>query len=516
MTYSFNLVDEKWIPGVQFDGRMEEFSLRDVLAHAHQLRGFQGDSPLETAALYRLLLAVLHSALRGPRNKAEWAKLWEAGNGTWDQPWLHEYLDKWKHRFDLFDEERPFYQAKDNRVKPKTILQLLHGMGTANELFEHISVVGDASYSPAQSARMLLVGQIFGIGGGCDPSQNLYLSSGSWRTGVIFILEGDNLFQTLALNLLEYVDDYPLPKPREDAPAWEMNDPFQPDREQPAGYLDYLTWQNRRLYLFPENVNGEVFVRQMTIAPGLAMSGDIRHPMKHFWMGKKNWNPTEFTEGKSLWRDSHSLLALKKPSESRPPNSFDWVSRLMEYLEEKKVVRCMALGMASHRSQAKIYFYAQEAFPLPVAYFEENRNETLIEGLTNALTLSDQTLSKLRGAIFNLAKFILSPDADQPDGRQPDTKDINNMMAYWGFERNYWGSLEIPFWQLLETLPENNMLAMTAWKKVLAKTAKMTLEKTADLAGDNTHALKAAVRARGSLNYALRELFPDTQKEATA
>lgn len=518
MTYSFNLVDQKWIPCVHFDGRMEEFSLREMLIQAHKLRGIQGDSTLETAALYRLLLAVLHSALRGPSTKSDWAELWESGKGSWDKLWLHNYLDTWKNRFDLFHHEKPFYQARDSRVKPKTALQLLHGMGTANELFEHISVTEDARFSPAQAARMLIAGQVFGIGGGCDPSQNLYLSSGSWRTGVVFLIEGENVFQNLALNLLRYADDRPMPKLGKDLPAWEMDDPFIPTREQPIGYLDYLTWQNRRLFLFPEDDAGKMIVRQMTIAPGLAMAGDLLHPMKQFSAGKKGWNPLEFREEKGLWRDSHSLLALKTPDKSRPPQSFEWLSNLIadKYIETQKVLRCMALGMASHRSQAKIYFYAQEHLPLPLAYLEEEKNESLIEELANALALNDLVLSKLRGAIFNLAKFTLSPNADQPNGRQPDKKDIYNMMDYLGFERNYWGTLEIPFWVLLESLPSNREHALSTWKDILIQSAWRTLEKSADLVGESIHGLKAAVRARGSLGYSLKELFPETEKEATA
>ncbi|MFH2102439.1 MAG: type I-E CRISPR-associated protein Cse1/CasA [Chloroflexota bacterium] len=519
MTYSFNLVDRKWIPCVHFDGRVEEFSLREALTQAHTLRGIQGDSPLETAALYRLLLAVLHSALRGPCTKSEWAELWEGGNGSWDKPWLLSYLDTWKSRFDLFDPEKPFYQVRDSRVKPKTALQLLHGMGTANELFEHISVTEDVRFSPAQAARMLIAGQVFGIGGGCDPSQNLYLSSGSWRTGVVFLIEGENVFQSLALNLLRYADDRPIPKLGKDLPAWEMDDPFSPNREQPIGYLDYLTWQNRRLFLFPEEDDaGRVIIWQMTIAPGLAMAGDLLHPMKQFSAGKKGWNPLEFREGKSLWRNSHTLLALKKPDKSRPPQSFEWLSTLMTdgHIELQRVFRCMTLGMACDRAKAKIYFYSQEHFPLPLAYLEEEKNELLVEELANALALNDLVLRKLRGAIFNLAKFILSPNADQSNGRQPDTEDINNLMDYLGFERNYWGALEIPFWHLLEGLPINPETVMSTWKDILKETAWNTLEKAADLAGDNVHALKAAVRARGTLGYSLKELFPETEKEATA
>lgn len=108
MTYSFNLLDQPWIPCTDLDGRMEELSLRETLARAHELRAVQGDSPLETASLYRLLLAVIHSVLRGPKTPDEWAALWQARR--FDINRFDDYFKKWHSRFDLFDKERPFYQ----------------------------------------------------------------------------------------------------------------------------------------------------------------------------------------------------------------------------------------------------------------------------------------------------------------------------------------------------------------------------------------------------------------------
>ena len=110
MTYSFNLIDRPWIPCTEMNGHIVELSLRETLARAHELRGLQGDSPLETAALYRLLLAVIHSALRGPTSRTEWARLWNMKRFDADQ--FNRYFQEWHSDFDLFDREHPFYQVK--------------------------------------------------------------------------------------------------------------------------------------------------------------------------------------------------------------------------------------------------------------------------------------------------------------------------------------------------------------------------------------------------------------------
>ena len=74
MTASFDLISQPWIPCVRRDGTTAEFGLRDVLVQAHALRELGGESPLVTAALHRLLLAILHRVF-GPDGYDAWYAL---------------------------------------------------------------------------------------------------------------------------------------------------------------------------------------------------------------------------------------------------------------------------------------------------------------------------------------------------------------------------------------------------------------------------------------------------------
>lgn len=47
MTPSFNLIVEPWIPCTDRDGEPVELGIRDVLLHAHELRGLNSDSPYD-------------------------------------------------------------------------------------------------------------------------------------------------------------------------------------------------------------------------------------------------------------------------------------------------------------------------------------------------------------------------------------------------------------------------------------------------------------------------------------
>jgi len=506
MEPTFNLIDEPWIPCTEPDGRVVELGLRQTLARAHQLGGLHGESPLITAALYRLLLAVLHSALRGPQNRREWSELWQAG--AWDMKDFDAYLDHWHDRFYLFHSDRPFYQSKDGRVKPKSIISLIPDMSSGNNatLFDHHTDATGETLSAPQAARTLVAAQHFSLAGPCIPTQKMYFKDGICTRGIIFLLEGDTLFETLALNLIRYNDEEPMPIVQEDKPTWEMDDPFIPVREFPQGYLDYLTWQNRRVLYIPETANEGIVVRNMTMAPGLCLDPTVLDPMKHYRKdekrGEKVWR---FTEGRVLWRDSAALFELSAPDKYRPPLNIKWVGDLVydSHLNATLKYRYMALGMAN--DQAKVEFYREENMPLPLAYFER---EERVEALSTALELAEKTRNKLWGAVNTLGKLIVSPTASDENGRQPDTKDVSNLTGHWGVERNYWGSLEIPFLELIEAIPKDPDSALAVWRNTLQRTAWDAFRQAERLSGTSPAALKAAVNAGGQLAGGLAKLFP--------
>ena len=123
---SFNLVDQKWIPCIMLDGTRDEKNIKEVILEASDIKEIFDNSPLVTVALHRLLLAILHRNL-GPANENEWGFLWNNGSGEWDTDRILTYLDKWQHRFDLFDNKYPFYQCSampisttDAKGKPKS------------------------------------------------------------------------------------------------------------------------------------------------------------------------------------------------------------------------------------------------------------------------------------------------------------------------------------------------------------------------------------------------------------
>lgn len=502
MNVSFDLVQMGWVPCIRLDGTRAEVSLRDALVQADQLREVADESPLVTAALYRLLLAVLHRVF-GPSDYDNWHTLWRAGR--WDHARLDGYLDRWRHRFDLFDPKRPFYQAADDRVRPKSVTSLIPEVASGNNatLFDHHTDTIGMALGAGEAARKLVSVQAFGLGGLSGIAEKF--TDAPAARGIVFLVEGETLFETLALNLLPYPDETIIPQQADDLPAWEMDDPFRPARSRPRGYLDYLTWQNRRVLLLPEATPSGTLVRQMTMAPGLRLHSSVVNPMAHYRRHEK-LGPLAlcFTESRALWRDSAALFSLHDKSH-RPPSAFGWLAELADqgYLVEHQTRPCVALGMS--KKQARVAFFRAERMPLPLRYLTE---KDLVDKLGAALAMAEGAARQLWGATRTLATFVLAPQADTESGQRPARKDLDDLMAQWAVERRYWSQLERPFRQIMAGLPAEGNAALAAWRKTLLRAAWQALGSAADSLDGSPRRLKAEVRARGQLAAGLARALP--------
>jgi len=491
-----------------------ELGLRDTLLQAHQLQGLGGETPLVTAALYRLLFAVLYRAIEPPEDDQDWEKLWRVGH--WDAQRISDYLERWRHRFDLFHPEHPFYQWQGRNSQTLSINLMIFDVASGNNatLFDHHTDDEKVALTPAEAARILLVVQAFSPAGtgGLAPRDS---SNAPWASGIIFLAEGSTLFDTLVFNFMP-VDWWDgIPVGQEDVPVWESDNPLLPNRNIPLGIADYLTWPNRSIRLTPEENGRELVIREAEIGSGLRLNPDVLDPFKHYRIDKRRgYIPLRFSEYRALWRDSASLLGFQSTqTEVRAPQELDWIATLLSYhaLDDLYPYRFMALGLASNK--AKIEFYREEHMPLPASYLQD---KSLVEELEQAISLAEEVRKSLMRSISRLATLVIAPTADEPDGRKPDKKDVNNLIAHWAPERYYWAELEPAFFVLMETLPNHPEAAMDQWIQTLLSTAEAAFARTEASLPDDARGLRAAVRARGQLMGALKKIRESTsQPEVT-
>lgn len=495
MTYSFNLIDRRWIPCVTNDGELDELNLFDLLVNAHQIRAISCETPLITAAMYPLLLTILHRIF-GPSSTAQWEDLWEGG--SFPQAPIENYFSQWHGRFDLFDAERPFLQADDDRVTSKSVVHLIHSIGNTGTLFTHQNDDSGLLLSPAKAARHLISAQSFRTAGLSGLSQKF--TDSPFSRGVLFWADGDTLFETLLLNLLPYPSSFiSIQHTDHDLPHWEYDDPFH-ERSYPHGYLDYLTWPSKRIRLIPPT-NGQV--SEMTVAPGLNLSADIHSPQKRYIQREKKgeitWSFLYFNTERSLWRDYHNLLSLDS-SDVKPPTVVEWLAHLSqnEILDDSVTPKLTAIGMLA--DQAKPIFYREECIPIP-SLMLRNSHDTRLVG--RAIDRAEDTAKSLRRALDNLADCVLMRDGSQ----KPDPNDRKALIRQWDVLTLYWADLEPAFWEYIDLLQTNSDEAEEHWQTTLTTTARYALAEAAQMAGTSAAALRGQIEADRWLNIGLKKVF---------
>jgi CRISPR system Cascade subunit CasA len=523
MESKFNLIDEPWLPCVQRDGQPVMLGLYDALARAHTLRELQGEIPLATAALHRLLLAILHRNF-GPRNQSEWSRLW--GAGRWDEAALRAYFDRWRDRFNLFDSQHPFYQiaAPDSSRESPNRLSLTHGFNST--LFEHETAAENFAVPAARAAQWLVTMQAAGIGTG--PPSDPY-PAGPLVNSLLVLAQGDNLFETMAFNLIEYDArrGKPIPGPSrgEDRPIWEHDDnpyPPSPKKFYRPGYLGYLTFLVRRIRLYPILENGALYVRECTVAQGARWDNQsIEDPMKVYVKPAdekrkdQGWFPLRLREDRALWRDASALFQLRSRASGaptgRPPLAFEWLARHVEAgdIERARIYSYVTLGLCNDK--ARLDFFRHERMPLPLAYFA-GESEALEEKLRDALQAAEAAASVLRNAGRDLAGWIVSP----ADKKKASRDGVKLVFAQLNIERRYWSRLEVPFQHFLRGLPQDAQAAWKTWTSTLKSTARRAFEEAAEGVEDPLRGLKAATLARGTLEHGLAAaLGPSGQDKDT-
>jgi CRISPR system Cascade subunit CasA len=520
---TFNLIDEEWIPCLMSDGRQRDLSLREALASAHEVRELFDASPLVTAALHRLLLTALLRSL-APRSLSDWTPLWHARR--WDEQTVGDYLAQWRHRFDLFDAERPFYQQAGFTTKRATPLKRLgweFAAGNNATLFDHSVDAVRPEVLAATAARWLVATQSFAASAG--KSETLHTKDSPWTRGAVILAQGDNLFETLALNLLSLLKP-DFPSFEDDKPAWEEKTPWEAAHDlTPKGLLEYLTWQSRSVRLLPLE-NGRV--RECYFAQGRGLRDSLRNdPMFAYRRDEKLglivW---QFNEDKAVWRDSHALLNVSTKAPFQLPQATHHIATLarQRVVDRHRLFQLQVMGQALEPGKPTIRFWRNERLPLRVEYLNE---PLLLEQLKHALQLAEDTAQVINQAVWRLAKLMLAPNSEATDGskpsaqtRQPDKKDVQNVVKNFGAAAFYWSRLEPPFKQLLLDLPEDESAdedgeveyggrEMRRWARTLRDTATEAFRVATRSLDISSRSLKAAATAERLFRSKLRTTLAD-------
>lgn len=506
---TFNLIDEPWIPVAMRDESNTELSLRELFARAHEAKGFNEPSPLTYVSVARFLMAVAHRALMGPESPDAWVKLWQ--RGQFDAATFDTYLDRWRHRFDLFDPDEPFAQANpgDDLGDPSPLSRLLleQASVSAVTLFDHSNDLNPRGFSPAEAARALLTAQNYAFAG----------TGGRYRDatlirGYCLLLEGDSLFHTLLLNLVGYNDRSPTGLTRiNDAPWWELDEdpPIAGDGSIPRGLTDLLSWRSRWLRLIRE-ADGTV-VQSPYLQRYFLPQSFLADPFLGFAAVQGGANKGQiitrkFSSGRALWRDSNVLMEHRRANTPGGgviprPGIIDWFSVVaIAYEDETSALLPEPIIVASGlvNSQARVDLWRQERLPLPTTIA---RNPEVSQTVTSALTFAEKAARALSSAGRRLAMSLLTEG-----GRSPDKNDVTNQQSELRLDERFWPRLELDFHALLHALDTSDRDdVLRDWMRKVLQWAVRVFDDAAYVVGADGRSLKAHMLGARTLH---RELAP--------
>ncbi len=574
----FNLICKPWISCIDLQGERVEHGISDTLAKAHELREICDDSPLVTVAIHRMLLALLYRAFAGPTDLTGWKAIWQNGKFEGNQQ-IYEYLKKWHDRFWLFDDQSPFMQVagldlseykKDGTVKlTKGENRALDGaMRLAKEapdiggriLFDHRMGTEKPEYPCEVLIRMLLANQSF-AGTGIpsagkigdspinpykpfpnDKEKKVGCTAAPGVEGLILWLQGDNLFQTMMLNLV------PQEVCPSDLPAWEDDHIVQ---------SAINSWQS------PVSFSGPVqrfaplsrFVRLVDKASifftnGLKASSDANDPMKPYSRASstEEYKPIKLREAKAAWRDAHTLFSLGS-SLRKPPAALNHVLRAAGFLAGS-LPRANVVGMATDKDKALLWRH--DRMPVPIRILESadlgerlatllGEAETIGSDLSQGLFWSQTAKKTIRnepvGRVQSIADLLISPamqidaygNTRTTEGRAPEeahNKAAMDLSDSIDPRPAYWSRLEQHFFDLLENLPNDwdsekggwksndQQSATNAWREDVKREAKRALEESIRQLGTTARAIQAVARVRTDFND--DDLEPPPPKAAKA
>ncbi len=371
MNSEFNLLDEPWILVTYSDDSDKEVSLLKLFDDAHRIKTLNGESTTQNVSILRLCLAVLYTVVcRYDISGCEshitckedavqrWSELWN--NGEIESDVVNKYLDSYRDRFYLFDSNRPFYQdAALGKVLEQEYKNVNVKKGIADVACNYLGVgklIGNLSESGNkrrlfrainadslkydEAARWLI--NYMNIDDKSIKKPTPKVCGNLGEIGCTY-LEGDNLFETLMLNLVfnNNTDDDP-----EQNPAWEDDSTVSENEEVVCTNLSQLyTFQCRRIYL--DRQNGTVVGFKATA--GRCYDQYPKFEPMTAWRKIENKDKTTDIVPKKnsaevhLWRNMQILIADGKSK----PGVVDWISELEdeEIIDEDFTVQVRTVGL---------------------------------------------------------------------------------------------------------------------------------------------------------------------------
>ncbi|WP_237555549.1 MULTISPECIES: type I-E CRISPR-associated protein Cse1/CasA [unclassified Streptomyces] len=495
-------------------------SLRTVFADAGRVRRLVGDLPTQEFALLRLLLAVAHDALDGPRDIDHWADLWD-DEGCFAP--VDAYLAEHRDRMDLLNAQVPFFQVsglQTGKGEVASLNRIVADVPNGDPFFSS-RMPGVERLGFAEAARWVVHAHAFdtsgiksGIEGDARVKGGKVYPLGVGWAGALggVVAEGSTLRETLLLNLVA-AGTGGIRFDSGDRPAWRR-DPDGPgvlEGRQPSGVRDLYTWQTRRLRLhFDESgVHGVVLgygdpLGAHNMHTREPMTAWRRSPAQEKKRGEPVvYLPRDHDPSRAAWRGLASLIAGRteasqgaEAAQFLRPGVLEWVSRLATegVLERSFLIRARVIGAVYGTQQSVIDEIVDDRLSMGVVLLHE-RDRAYGTQAIDAVSDAEGAVTALGDLATDLARAA-GAESDGPRGTARDQ----------GF-----GALDGPYRAWLASLAaaQDPYLAREQWKRDVRRIVEQLGRQFLEAAGEAAWAGRTVPAKQGTqwLNSGLADAW---------
>lgn len=393
----YNLLDEPWISVVvDKKGNTNEVSMLEFFEHAHEYLDFGGDTKTQDFAVMRMLLAVVYTVFSRfdaegkpyeyleldnryrPTEKIDISDLDDYEDDlyeTWISLWEQEkfpkivgdYLEKWRDRFFLYDEEYPFFQVTKRDLDSRMLNKNSPGSVSGKKINRKISESNNktALFSPKydydrnkeilsnqEIIRWLITYQGYtGVDDKVDFVNEKYTVSKGWLYDIGGIyLKGENIFETMILNtVLVNKENDNIEKIQ--LPCWEISSDeylsvnLNSNIDKIDTSASLLTVWSRAILMDSKHNSLEPFSFGVVKLPTINPQNKFLESMT-IWQYNKNgknkgtYTPKKHQAKKAIWRSFGLISGIEYDDNNnkkniKNPGVIEWINKLRSNYEIK-------------------------------------------------------------------------------------------------------------------------------------------------------------------------------------
>lgn len=389
----FNLLDEAWISVVYDEkGATKDVSLIELFSNAHQYKDLAGDMKTQDFAVLRVLLAVLHTVFSRfdadghvyeylevderfkqiePVDEDDSQEYEEVLYDTWIDLWkrqkfpeiVNQYLEKWRDRFYLFDEEYPFFQVRKEDIEKAKVLkngaQKIFGKNfnrTISESSNKTALFSPKNENKEQLTAAELIRWLLTYHGYSETGPMNTIGDKEHSKGILFnlgglYLKGATLFETLLMNLtlfdVKYLNHLSIQKP-----CWELlsNEIIEQYviRKQIDNLASLYTSWSKGVYIDPK-VDLQKFECRVAKIPAIDQIELFLEPMTLWSFEKERFYPRLHDSQQALWRSFGAMVSINYRESNHIPGIIDWQHQIKSMIGNKSIKVC-SVGMVSDQT----------------------------------------------------------------------------------------------------------------------------------------------------------------------